>query len=176
MDFIFTTCSSLCHKGVVVGIFFPPSAHDLLPFHHNLFIICVVLHTTCVFICLSFFFCLHTHTHKFFNNFDISYHIHRVCFPKVHVVMPLMSIPKYLVFFSYMRRGLSHSCMVICLLSPCFFFCVCRVLDWDVLLKKRNLLEVRVENKSSCFILEFLKIQWLSGGCTRKKHANNQSM
>ncbi len=52
-----------------------------------------------------------------------------------------------------MKRGLSHFCMVVYPLSS--FFYVCRVLDWDVLLEKRNLLEVRMENKNSYFILEF---------------------
>jgi hypothetical protein len=60
--------------------------------------------------------------------------------------------------------------------SLLIFFCVCRVLDWDVLLEKRNLLEVRIENKNSYFILEFFFKNGLNGGCTWKNHANNQNM
>jgi len=81
-------------------LFLPPSTHDLLPFHHHLFIVCVILHTTlCVCLSFSFFFLhTHTHTHTSLNSYNVKYHIHKVCFPKVHAMVHVMDIPKYFIF------------------------------------------------------------------------------
>jgi hypothetical protein len=76
---------------VLICMFLPPSTHDLLPFHHHLSIVCADLHTTAV--CLSV-----SYTYNFFSCSGISYHRHRVCFPKAHAVVPVMDIPKYLIF------------------------------------------------------------------------------
>jgi hypothetical protein len=105
---------------VLICMFLPPSTHDLLPFHHHLSIVCAELHTTALCVCLSL-----THTYNSLSSSGISYHIHRVCFPKAHVVVPVMDIPKYLTFSSYMRGELSHSCMVVCPPSPMFSFVEC---------------------------------------------------
>jgi hypothetical protein len=47
----------------------------------------------CVCVCVSL-----THTYNSLSSSGISYHIHRVCLPKAHAVVPVMDIPKYLIF------------------------------------------------------------------------------
>jgi hypothetical protein len=153
-------------------LFLPPSTHDLLPFHHHLSIVCVALQTTFVSL-FTFLFLFLPHTTLDLNSSNINYHIHRVCFPKVHAIVHVMDITKYFIFLHTWKDG----CLILWWwfppLPPCFF-CVCRVIDWDVLLEKRNLLQV--EFKSRYFILKFWKKYGSSGWCTWKDHSDNQSM
>jgi hypothetical protein len=46
-----------------------------------------------------------THTYNSLSSSGISYHIHRVCFPKAYAVVPVMDIPKYLIFLHIWEEG-----------------------------------------------------------------------
>lgn len=149
INFVFRASSSLWHDGfhlhnllILVPqrcccwYVFSPFCTWLTPLSPPfIYYMCCSTYYLCVFICFSFFFCLHTHRHNSFNSFDISYHIHRVCLLKVHVVVPIMNIPKYFIFLHIWKEG----CLIFVwwfTLFPHVF--LCRVLGWDVFVRKEE--------------------------------------
>jgi hypothetical protein len=74
-------------------------------------LICIL--PLCVCVCVSY-------TYNSLSSSGISYHIHRVCFSKAHAVVPVMDIPKYLIFHLIWEEG----CLILVWWSapppPCF--------------------------------------------------------
>jgi hypothetical protein len=107
MEFVFTTCSSLWHKGTIISSPF----HTLIYFPFTtIYLVSMLLYILpfCVYLPFSLFFLhthTHTHTHTPLNSYNIKYHIHRVCFPKVHVIVHVMDIPKYFIFLHMWEDG-----------------------------------------------------------------------
>ncbi len=75
----------------------------------------------------------------------------------------LWTFPNFIYFFIYERTVVSFFDGG---LPPSPMFLLCRVIDWDVLLEKRNLLRCKWNSKVVILFWSFEKSSGSSGGCT----------